>query len=74
MAVRASFEINQEIGCFAKLTNTYCLTAVGGTESCYRSVDGVGQGLGALSSQDSAWDTRLGVEQSYRQLVGGATS
>lgn len=36
MAVRASFENNCEIGCFAKLTNTYCLVAVGGSENFYR--------------------------------------
>nr|DBA22407.1 TPA: hypothetical protein GDO54_013436 [Pyxicephalus adspersus] len=36
MAVRASFENNNEIGCFAKLTNTYCLVAIGGSENFYR--------------------------------------
>ncbi|KAI2594580.1 EIF6 isoform 7 [Pan troglodytes] len=36
MAVRASFENNCEIGCFAKLTNTYCLVAIGGSENFYR--------------------------------------
>lgn len=36
MAVRASFEKNNEIGCFAKLTNTYCLVAIGGSENFYR--------------------------------------
>ncbi|CAJ0960293.1 unnamed protein product [Ranitomeya imitator] len=35
MAVRASFENNNEIGCFAKLTNTYCLVAIGGSENFY---------------------------------------
>lgn len=38
MAVRASFEKNNEIGCFAKLTNTYCLVAIGGSENFYRLV------------------------------------
>uniref|UniRef100_A0A8C5W1Q0 Eukaryotic translation initiation factor 6 n=1 Tax=Microcebus murinus TaxID=30608 RepID=A0A8C5W1Q0_MICMU len=38
MAVRASFENNCEIGCFAKLTNTYCLVAIGGSENFYRGV------------------------------------
>lgn len=38
MAVRASFEKNNEIGCFAKLTNTYCLVAIGGSENFYRFV------------------------------------
>lgn len=32
MALRAAFENSNEVGVFAKLTNTYCLTAVGGTE------------------------------------------
>uniref|UniRef100_A0A8C6L1M0 Eukaryotic translation initiation factor 6 n=1 Tax=Nothobranchius furzeri TaxID=105023 RepID=A0A8C6L1M0_NOTFU len=35
MAVRASFEKNNEVGCFAKLTNTYCLVAIGGSENFY---------------------------------------
>ncbi|XP_054429404.1 eukaryotic translation initiation factor 6 [Pteronotus mesoamericanus] len=40
MAVRASFENNCEIGCFAKLTNTYCLVAVGGSENFYSVFEG----------------------------------
>ena len=36
MAVRASFENNNELGCFAKLTNAYCLVAIGGSENFYR--------------------------------------
>uniref|UniRef100_G3N3Z3 Eukaryotic translation initiation factor 6 n=1 Tax=Gasterosteus aculeatus aculeatus TaxID=481459 RepID=G3N3Z3_GASAC len=40
MAVRASFEKNNEIGCFAKLTNTYCLVAVGGSENFYSVFEG----------------------------------
>lgn len=36
MAVRAAFEKNNEIGCFAKLTNTYCMVAIGGAENFYR--------------------------------------
>ena len=36
MAVRASFENNCEIGCFAKLTNSSCLVAIGGSENFYR--------------------------------------
>ncbi|KAJ1988038.1 Eukaryotic translation initiation factor 6 [Dimargaris cristalligena] len=35
MAVRAQFENNNEIGVFAKLTNSYCLVAVGGSENFY---------------------------------------
>eukprot|EP00064_Thunnus_orientalis_P020578 superscaffoldBa00005731_g20717 len=40
MAVRASFEKNNEIGCFAKLTNSYCLVAVGGSENFYSVFEG----------------------------------
>uniref|UniRef100_A0A452DIG6 Eukaryotic translation initiation factor 6 n=1 Tax=Bos taurus TaxID=9913 RepID=A0A452DIG6_BOVIN len=40
MAVRASFENNCEIGCFAKLTNSYCLVAIGGSENFYSVFEG----------------------------------
>nr|KAF6422727.1 hypothetical protein HJG63_008555 [Rousettus aegyptiacus] len=40
MAVRASFENNCEVGCFAKLTNTYCLVAIGGSENFYSVFEG----------------------------------
>lgn len=36
MAVRTQFENSSEVGVFAKLTNTYCLTAVGACENFYR--------------------------------------
>lgn len=36
MAVRVQFENNNEIGVFSKLTNSYCLTAIGGSENFYR--------------------------------------
>ncbi|KAJ1926224.1 Eukaryotic translation initiation factor 6 [Tieghemiomyces parasiticus] len=35
MAVRAQFENTNEIGVFSKLTNGYCLVAVGGSENFY---------------------------------------
>eukprot|EP00056_Hartaetosiga_gracilis_P016224 m.4359 g.4359 ORF g.4359 m.4359 type:complete len:238 (+) comp3868_c0_seq1:58-771(+) len=35
MAVRAQFEGSNDIGVFAKLTNTYCLAALGGSENFY---------------------------------------
>ena len=35
MASRANFENSNEIGCFAKLTNSYCLVASGGSENFY---------------------------------------
>lgn len=36
MAVRVQFENNNEVGVFAKLTNSYCLVAIGGAENFYR--------------------------------------
>lgn len=36
MATRAHFEKSCEIGVFSKLTNTYCLTAIGASENFYR--------------------------------------
>lgn len=40
MAVRAQFENNNEIGVFAKLTNKYCLVAIGGAENFYSVFEG----------------------------------
>ncbi|KAK9510481.1 hypothetical protein O3M35_005260 [Rhynocoris fuscipes] len=35
MAVRVQFENNNEVGVFSKLTNAYCLVAIGGSENFY---------------------------------------
>jgi len=35
MAVRAQFESSNEVGVFARLTNSYCLVALGGSENFY---------------------------------------
>ena len=35
MAQRAQFENSNEIGVFAKLTNSYCLTGLGGSQNFY---------------------------------------
>ena len=35
MATRLQFENNNEIGCFAKLTNKYCIVSSGGSENFY---------------------------------------
>ena len=35
MASRVQFENSNEIGCFAKLTNKYCLVSSGGSENFY---------------------------------------
>jgi len=40
MAVRAQFEGNNEIGVFSKLTNNYCLVAIGGSENFYSVFEG----------------------------------
>ncbi|CRL01685.1 CLUMA_CG014904, isoform A [Clunio marinus] len=40
MALRAEFENSSDIGVFAKLTNTYCLTAIGGSEAFYSVFEG----------------------------------
>ena len=34
--VRTAFENNNEIGVFSKLTNAYCLVAIGGSANFYR--------------------------------------
>ncbi|KAJ2888390.1 Eukaryotic translation initiation factor 6 [Coemansia aciculifera] len=40
MAVRAQFENSNEIGVFSKLTNSYCLVAIGGSENFYSVFEG----------------------------------
>lgn len=40
MAVRAEFENSNEIGVFSKLTNSYCLVALGGSENFYSVFEG----------------------------------
>ena len=40
MAIRAQFEGNNEIGVFSKLTNAYCLVAIGGSENFYSVFEG----------------------------------
>ncbi|KAI9297147.1 eukaryotic translation initiation factor 6 [Neoconidiobolus thromboides FSU 785] len=40
MAVRAQFENNNEIGVFSRLTNSYCLVAIGGSENFYSVFEG----------------------------------
>lgn len=40
MAIRAQFEGNNELGVFAKLTNAYCLVAIGGSENFYSIFEG----------------------------------
>lgn len=36
MALRVQFENSDDIGVFSKLTNSYCLVAIGGAETFYR--------------------------------------
>ncbi|KAK3592261.1 hypothetical protein CHS0354_038681 [Potamilus streckersoni] len=40
MAVRAQFEGQNDVGVFAKLTNAYCLVAIGGSENFYSVFEG----------------------------------
>lgn len=40
MSVRVQFENNNEIGVFARLTNKYCLVAIGGSENFYSVFEG----------------------------------
>ncbi|KNC85690.1 eukaryotic translation initiation factor 6 [Sphaeroforma arctica JP610] len=40
MAVRGQFENSNEVGVFSKLTNSYCLVALGGSESFYSVFEG----------------------------------
>lgn len=40
MAYRVQFENNNEVGVFAKLTNSYCLVAIGGSENFYSVFEG----------------------------------
>lgn len=40
MALRAQFENSSDVGVFAKLTNSYCLTAIGGSENFYSTFEG----------------------------------
>jgi len=40
MAVRALYESSSDIGCFARLTNTYCLVGIGGSENFYSIFEG----------------------------------
>ncbi|ALC40883.1 eIF6 [Drosophila busckii] len=39
MALRVQFENNDDIGVFSKLTNTYCLVAIGGSETFYSTYE-----------------------------------
>ena len=39
MATRVKFENSNDVGCFVKLTNNYCLVATGGSDSFYHSFD-----------------------------------
>jgi len=40
MAVRALFESSSDIGCFARLTNTYCVVGIGASENFYSIFEG----------------------------------
>lgn len=40
MAYRVQFENNNEVGVFSKLTNSYCIVAIGGSENFYSVFEG----------------------------------
>lgn len=40
MAVRARYENSNEIGVYAKLTNTYCMVGIGGSQNFYSVFEG----------------------------------
>ncbi|KAL8570464.1 eukaryotic translation initiation factor 6 [Nucella lapillus] len=40
MAVRCQFESNNDIGVFSKITNSYCLVGIGGSENFYSVFEG----------------------------------
>eukprot|EP00922_Rhytidocystis_sp_ex-Travisia-forbesii_P023724 GHVS01034788.1.p1 GENE.GHVS01034788.1~~GHVS01034788.1.p1 ORF type:complete len:254 (-),score=29.70 GHVS01034788.1:400-1161(-) len=39
MAIRTQFESSSEVGVFSKLTNTYCMVAIGGSENFYAAFE-----------------------------------
>ncbi|RXG67936.1 Eukaryotic translation initiation factor 6 [Armadillidium vulgare] len=39
MAIRCQFEGSNEIGVFTKLTNSYCLVGIGGTQNFYSTFE-----------------------------------
>lgn len=39
MATRVAFEGSMEIGCFAKLTNSYCLVYSGGSQTFFSAFE-----------------------------------
>ncbi|GIQ85568.1 translation initiation factor IF6 [Kipferlia bialata] len=41
MSIRVQYENNSDIGCFAKLTNKYCLVGHAGSENFYSSFEAV---------------------------------
>lgn len=40
MALRVQFENKNEVGVFSKLTNSYCLVGIGGSENFYSVFEG----------------------------------
>lgn len=45
MATRAQFENSNDVGVFARLTNAYCLVALGAAENFYRWAEEVERAL-----------------------------
>ncbi len=50
MATRCQFENSNDVGVFAKLTSSYCIVALGGSENFYRSASVSGGQVPCLGS------------------------
>ncbi len=65
MAVRAQFEGNNEVGVFAKLTNAYCLVAIGGSENFYRWCRILYKSVSLLQTYKAHFEYRSRSDQSF---------
>lgn len=77
MAVRARYENSNEIGVYAKLTNTYCMVGVGGSQNFYSVFEG--ELLDTIpvfqaSIADTAIVGRLSVGNRHGLLVPNTTT
>lgn len=77
MAVRALYESSSDIGCFARLTNTYCLVGIGASENFYSVFEGeLAEHIPVVhtSISDCRIVGRLTVGNKYGLLVPYATT
>lgn len=64
MATRAQFENSNDVGVFARLTNAYCLVALGAAENFYRWAEEVAserarEGWGVWGPDDALWTAKV---------------